>query len=477
MDAKGVEKQIRDKLDVIGDTIASFLCTDKSSIKKKLDRLNFYVYENYDSQKNRLIEIELRRVAREYANDVFDDIKLTKKKKEELWDRLTSIITNSKFVDDSVVNNSIDSFVRETAFKSMSDEIRDRITIAMNNFSRDYETKDILSMIHVGDYSSKDMEKLSLKVNSDILKEVFNINTYTSLDINWVWESFMAFALSDEDLENASDDYRKRIKKSQNDAYRCLDCNGNNEKEYKKDLKKRGLVLDKKMVAKLEGCYNYRLVKEGKHILNRYTNVFSIYNDLKSKGYTMEDFNIAYLFNNRSIYGVNFQIYGKGGQSSYIVFANNSAMYTSEFNDTCIHEIIHYLGGKDSLHSKIGLYYNDDKRYLDLEEAYVNAVSKRIKDIVVKKYGNIVEPSIPESHINYYDHTLEYMKVVLYNYLKELTTIHLSSIMSLEDANKLMPFNDVANSIYKIMNADDDNVEKYTREEIAKLSKKLNKKS
>ena len=47
----------------------------------------------------------------------------------------------------------------------------------------------------------------------------------------------------------------------------------------------------------------------------------------------------------------------------YIIFNNDEVMYTSEFTDTCIHEIIQYLGGNNSKINKRGLYYNDNKIY------------------------------------------------------------------------------------------------------------------
>jgi hypothetical protein len=45
MDAKGVEIQIREKLGVIGNSIASFVNAEEKEIYEKLSRLNFYVYD------------------------------------------------------------------------------------------------------------------------------------------------------------------------------------------------------------------------------------------------------------------------------------------------------------------------------------------------------------------------------------------------------------------------------------------------
>jgi hypothetical protein len=202
-----------------------------------------------------------------------------------------------------------------------------------------------------------------------------------------------------------------------------------------------------------------------------YTNIFDIYEDLKGKGYYPDETNIIYLFNNPSVYGVNFQIVGNNGLESYIIFNNDEVMYTSEFTDTCIHEIVHYIGGNNPKLNKRGLYYNDNKIYLDLEEAYVNALTKRIKSDVEEKVGAIVTPFIYNEAANLYDHTLEYMNFVFKHYMDELSKIHLSDNISLTEAKKMIPFDTIAKGVTRIMNCDKKDVKQYTLEEISKLKR------
>jgi hypothetical protein len=125
--------------------------------------------------------------------------------------------------------------------------------------------------------------------------------------------------------------------------------------------------------------------------------------------------------------------------------------------------------------NKRGLYFNDNKAYLDLEEAYVNALSKKVMGKVVTKSGNIISPCTDTEALNVYDHTLEYMEFVFKKYKKELSKVHLSTTMSLSQANKLLPYDKIASSVSRIMNCDKKDVKKYTLEEIEKL-KKIQKK-
>lgn len=472
MDAKGVEKQINDKIEVIGDTIASFLRVDSSKIQRILKKLNFYVYDNYYLQSDRLKNVDLKNIAKEYSSEVFDELDLPVKVKENLTEELSEIVLLSSSLDDLALNPIINKFVTKEEFSGYREEVIDNVKFAISNFLRDYETKDILSMISSGSHNHQEVDRKSKEIKRQLIMNNFNCDT---IMVDWLWGRLLAFTVSDEELLGASEEYVTRIRNNKVDVYHALGASGSTLEEKIKSAKKKGIHVNRDIVLKMEAEYNKRFVKECAATLRLYTNVFDIYEDLKEKGYLVEDSHIVFLFNNASIYGVNFQVYGKDGTSSYIVFSNGETVYTSEFNDTCVHEIIHYLGGIDSFNHKRGLVFDDNRIYIDLEEAYVNALSKKVKDKVVKKSGNIVEPSREEHYNNFYDHTLEYMGTVFKYYLKPLSEIHLSSNISLKDANAKMPYDLIAKGVSRIMNADKNDVERYTKEEIEKIKQNIKK--
>ena len=476
MDAKSVEKQIESKLEVIGNTIASFLSIDEKMILNRLKKLNLYVYEDYYHQAGRMRNVDLYNIAYQYSIDIFDGVYLDEETIEALKNKVARIILASPYLDDRAIEGKIKDFAYDKIFTQDNELIIINFKNTIANFLKDYETKDLLSKIKYGEEMHNDVQKRIALIKSEIIKEMFNLELNLTFTVDYLWDALLGFSIEDNELETLSEEFKNKMMESQKRAYRALGISGNTLAELKDNAKKKGLIITKKVVEELDGRLNYAVNNRCRGDLQQYTNIFEIFDKLKDKGFVIDNSNILYLYMNPSNYGANFQVTGKSGLDSYIVFNNNEAMYTNEFNDTCTHEIIHYLGGMNSKEEKRGLFYFNNKIYLDLEESYVNALSKSVKDIVVGKVGNIVEPSKNETSKNYYDCTLEYMKFVFKHYLKELSEIHFSNYMSLKDANKLMPFDQVAKSASRIMNCSAKDVDKYTKEEIEKLKKYIRKK-
>lgn len=476
MDAKAVESQIRDKLSIIGDSIASFLNAEDSLISHRLLHLNFYVYEDFYNQRERILNVDLGKIAKEYALDVYDDLQLEQERIEELSGELSKLILAGYALDDASLKGMIEEFVdKQPEFKNVKKAAFNNVKGAINNFLRDYEVKALIDNLNSGEVHRENVMSNLCKIKANILKRNFKINVNDNYNLNWVWDTISAFTLDEDDLAKCSDEYKNRIYDMRKKFYLAAGCKGTTLEELEASAKKTGLCIDKKIALDVERECNDLFISECKNELRQYTNIFEIYDDLKEKVYTPDLTNIVYMFNNPSVYGVNFQIPGSKGLESYILFANNETLYTTEFNDTCIHEIVHYLGGINEVFNKRGLYYNDNKIYLDLEEAYVNAVSKKVMSKVVSQSGNIVEPCQNKDALNAYDHTLEYMNFVLKRYKKELSKVHLSTTINLAQANKLLPYDKIAMAVSRIMNCDPKDVKKYTLEEIEKL-KKLHKK-
>ena len=476
MDAKVVEGQIRDKLGIIGDSIASFLNVDETLISNRLKALNFYVYEDYYNQSQRLTNVDLAKIASDYASDVYENLLLDEEREKELANDLTKLILSSYHLDDVALKPIIEDFVsKQDEFKNTKNAAYNNIKSAIKNFLRDYEVRDIIDNLQRGETQREKVVSKMYEIKADILRNKFNVHVRDTYNVGWLWDTLSAFTLNNEDLKNCSEEYKNHIYDLRKKFYSAIGCRGGTLQQLEESAKKNGIVMNKQIALDLEHEFCARFVKECKSDLRAYTNIFDIYDELESKGYTPDFTNVAYMFNNPSVYGVNFQIEGKRGLESYVVFANNEMLYTTEFNDTCIHELIHYLGGINETNNKRGLYFNDSKAYLDLEEAYVNALSKKVMGKVVEKSGNIISPCSNADALNVYDHTLEYMEFVFKRYKKELSKVHLSTTMNLAQANRLLPFDNIAKGVSRIMNCDKKDVKKYTLEEIEKL-KKIQKK-
>ena len=476
MDAKLVEGQIRDKLGIIGNSIASFLNADEELIANRLKALNFYVYEDSYNQSERIVNVDMSKIAREFASDIFEDLILEEDREKELTDEVTKLIVSSYYLDEEVVKSKIEDFVsKQPEFKNIPKPAYNNIKSAINNFLRDYEVKGMIDNLQNGEVHREKVVSKMYGIKADILKRNFNVTVRDTYNVGWLWDTLSAFTLNNEDLKDCSDEYKNHIYDLRKKFYTAVGCRGGTLQQLEESAKKNGVVMNKSIALSLEHEFCTRFIDECKSDLRAYTNIFEIYDDLESKGYTPDFTNVAYMFNNPSVYGVNFQVEGRRGLESYVVFANNEMLYTTEFNDTCIHELIHYLGGINETNNKRGLYFNDNKAYLDLEEAYVNALSKKVMGKVVTKSGNIISPCTDTEALNVYDHTLEYMEFVFKKYKKELSKVHLSTTISLSQANKLLPYDKIASSVSRIMNCDKKDVKKYTLEEIEKL-KKIQKK-
>ena len=142
MDAKLVEGQIRDKLGIIGNSIASFLNADEELIANRLKVLNFYVYEDSYNQSERIINVDMSKIAREFASDIFEDLILEEDREKELTDEVTKLIVSSYYLDEEVVKSKIEDFVsKQPEFKNIPKPAYNNIKSAINNFLRDYEVK------------------------------------------------------------------------------------------------------------------------------------------------------------------------------------------------------------------------------------------------------------------------------------------------------------------------------------------------
>ena len=208
MDAKGVEIQIREKLGVIGNSIASFVNAEEKEIYEKLSRLNFYVYDDYYAHKDRLINIDLYKIAYEYANDVIDELILDSSREEEILSSLTKLILSSYSLSEESLKNEIETFVdNNKEFKNTKKASFNNIKGAINNFLRDFQSKEIIDEISRGETYRQEVVNKIYNIQAEIIKKRFNITIKDSMNVKWFWETIYAFSSDENDLKDCSDEY------------------------------------------------------------------------------------------------------------------------------------------------------------------------------------------------------------------------------------------------------------------------------
>jgi hypothetical protein len=111
-------------------------------------------------------------------------------------------------------------------------------------------------------------------------------------------------------------------------------------------------------------------------------------------------------------------------------------------------------------------------RYLNLEEAYTNYLSKVISKKYNEKYGDLIESNNFEIMNTAYDCTLPYMKEVFKLYKNELMNIQMSDNISEKKANTLCPFSQIADSVTRIKQAYKVDRSRIIKEEISRLNRR-----
>ena len=154
-----------------------------------------------------------------------------------------------------------------------------------------------------------------------------------------------------------------------------------------------------------------------------------------------------------------------------LVFVNNKNLYNVDFTTTVIHELLHYIGGYNS--KKFGLHFHKNEKLKHLEEAYVCYLSKKIANEYIDANGFLIEPRDYEQGLYYYDSTNEYFEEVYKLYGDELMKYHFSNDAKYDDVISLLPINDIAESIERIIEAPVSIRKSIIKEEINKLPRRV----
>lgn len=475
MNAVDFVNVIKSRLKGIAEAIA-FYYGEKYEyyILDKVSKLDYYVYDNYYTQTDRIQTIELVDIAKSFAKDISLNLNVNEERKEQIENILAYIIVECDQLSDMVGINNIKTYVKHKLsvveeFKNDLDRYSEELVRVVSYYKNDYKVKEYQEILNGINDSKQYIRAKSIEYKRDIMSEIFKLEINDSTEVEEYWKLLDSFSPKLYGiLESTS--YSDEIKNQQMKVYLELGCIGSTYEEVIEDAKKRNVLITKDAYEKAQQHYINRYNSLIKDETYKYTNYESILDDLHKKEYeSEEDYNRIFLNSSRYVHGCNMYCFDKYDiPTSFVVFVNNLRMYSGDFDETCIHEIIHHLGGIDLSSVKRGLDFDNDERFLCLEEAYVNCVSKHICDYYLSKHDHIVKPRIKENMISQYDCTLQYMEEVLKLYGDALINIHLSCRMNLAEAEQLCPITKIANSIYRIINSSEDK-EKIAKEEIEKL--------
>ena len=472
MDAIALKHQIEIKLDSIAETIAfSYGKKYEEIIHKKIKNLMFYVYDNEDYQIDRLENIDLIEVAKEFAKDLTYDLYLDDEKKEELENKLAVLIGGAQ--DIGISDGYIRKIIKDNP--PLNQDIDKSIRLvedAMYNYNNDYRVKEIRDTIVNARYKIKSFET-SLDENKEkVLKSILHLHLIDSENVSYIWDLLEAFNPANKELF-ADEFYKDLFRGQQEEFYELIGLEADGLEELEKLAQENNLLIDDQKYYTLKKEYAKACNDLVKQYYSSTSNLLDIIDDLQTRGYHFDkDAITTFLVSTKRIFGVNFPCIDKNGdETSFIIYNNDAMAYSCEFSETCIHEMIHGLGGANCEISKKGLHYNNDVRFIHLEEAYTTFLAKKISDEYVDKYGNIVDVKVSDEIISKYDRALQYFDVVFNKYGEQLKRIHLSEDIDYKQALSMCPIIDIANSLTLIMDASRGDVEKVTNQEIEKITR------
>lgn len=474
MKAVEVKRQLDSKIDGVVDAIAFCYGENyKEDILDRMSELNYYVYDNEDYQIDRLVNVELFTIAKQFARDISDKITLNDKEKDKLNDELANII-----IDASDLANS-DEFIRQrlSQINELKNDIEKYIVEfkgILNYFINDYEVKSISKTVDQAFIKRKKFDVELIKYKKLILNKKFKVSLKISdEEVIKIWNLLDAFNPSLEQFMSVSYEYKNEVLEMRKEFYKLIGCDSVFEEDIFEEAKLKGLQVKGIDYLVCKNMYENLFEK----LMNAYflssSNLNEIFEDLYYKNYSFNDKAIStFLVEKVNVYGANFPCYDDLDKvTSFIVFCNNMSLYSKEFNETFIHEVIHYLGGINPNISKSGLQYNKDMRYYHLEEAFTNCLAKEIKEIYTKENGYLVTP-VNDSVLNpKYDKTLSYMKEVFKLYKDELIEIQFSRSIDQGEAMEICPIANIADSVSRIMESSDEHSEEISQKEIAKLTR------
>jgi len=463
-----LEKKINDNLEGIIDTIV-FYCGKKNEriIKERLKDTLIYVYDD-EFQERRIKEIDFLEVAMDFARDLTSELKVTEERKEELNLIVGEIIF--KYSNEEINPSVIKSIGEEL---SLIDEfklnLKENVKLCLDvleHYKKDYKVKDLKKKLANIAMINDELNKASIKIKQDTFKRYcgIEINEHEAREL---WPLLSSFK-KEADFLLDDKEYKKSILAAQAMICKKLGASGNSVPEIIMDARLKRIFLEPSLIAVMENHYQSEYEKKAKDHMSRHTNIDRILTSLKDNDIEVDEaFIRTYLSFKKSTSGA--QINDVNGKPACIVFNNDINLYSQDFIDTCIHELVHYMGGTNELINKCRLIYNNDPRYVSLDEAYSNYLAKQGKVEYLKENDVFFPISKDTNDRCTYDCTLEYMDEVFKLYKDKLISIHLGDDIELRKAKLWCPIEEIATSVYKIYKSSEEEKSKVSNQEIQKL--------
>ena len=477
MNGSRLQQHIKEKMDQICESVV-FCCEKKyrDLIKNKIANMPFYVYDNNLDQMKRLKEIDLYEVALEFALDVSDDLDIdgyTKYEVEKQIAKLIIDIDNEGYIDEKIKQRI--AFIPQLSHDS--NKYFNIIKKVVNYYQKDAHVKYVKKVLENDKYKRKEFEDKHVQLKKSILEKHFglsmNVGSLNKPKTDYLWLLFeTGFNPAGKKIIEESEEHSKNIAEVKFDFYTCLGCEGETIEQLEAYAKQYGLYIDENKFNIIMDDYLEKFNKLLEEYFYAHSNLKLIEDDLVKNGYSFnKKFIVDYIMANKGLLGANFVCRKDEKLTSFVLFMNDLNAYSSHFSETVIHETMHYLAGKSDEVNKCGFVYGDEEKYIYLEEAWVYFMAKKIGEVYREKYGTITTILTNKKTVSMYDETFDYMEKVYELYKEQLFHIYFSEDISLIEARELMPFEDISDALYKIVNAKDCDKKKFIRAEITKLSK------
>lgn len=469
MNAIDLKLKIDKHIDNIAQTIAfSYGENFRDIIIKRVKNILYYVYDNDDYKIDRLENTDLFDIALEFARDLTWNLEVDEQTKRQTEANIAKVIHKSYDIgiSSALIRRVI---LNDPILSRNAQENIEKLSQIISYYKDDYKVKEIIETLYETKNRRKLLDESILSIKKNVFKKVLNV-TIDEEKVEYLWYLVEAFIPFSSELAN-DHFYSELLANQQKEFYEIIGCVGDTLPELLENAAKKNLIVTDEKYYELKKEYTKLFNITLKRYFSETTNINEIVSDLKDNGYNCDlSFISIFLAEYKNISGVNFACSdAQEKEVNFIVYANNSQAYTQDFVNTLIHEIMHAMGGINKLLNKKGLHYNDDIRFLHLEEAYVSYFANIISEQYIKEYGSIINDTVLESITYKYDRTSKYFQEVWKLYAKELQQIHVSDEMSYQQALQLCPILDIANALTNIMNADPSEVDDISKVEIEKL--------
>ena len=469
---KGVvlENLIYEKLDSMATAIA-FCCEKKYEkvIKDRLKDVLIYVYED-DFQIERMEDIDLLEIAMDFARDISDSLDVNEKRRNEINLTIANMFVALK---DKEFNYDAQKFIADQikSIPELKKEYKrhvDTVSFLLEHYKNDYEVKKIEESIASYDDRRRYFNDGIREIKRDLLSEFLGI-TCGITRVDGIWEDMTAFKSDFKDMLWMGP-YKDELMAMQARVLLMRGAKGDSYADVIADGYRRDLVPNSAHIEGMETLFVSKYNLLVKEYMFRNSNIDRILMDLKEKkDKFQEEYLRFFLFMSASLEGL--EVSGFDSRGICVIFPNTRNLYTDSFINTSLHELIHYMGGVNPRLDKERLVYKNDPRYIALDESWTNYLAGLAQVEYCKFDVNIVDYNKTSLDACRYDCTLAYMEQVFKLYGKKLIEIHLSETIDLERAKRMCPFEQMADSVYRIYCAKDADVKKVIKQEITKLSR------